>query len=85
MPVPLCFCMAAADARSLQAIDDAGLHLHVRQDVLFRAGKAPTIALFVARKTPPVEGAEIRAPFIIRDEDGVFTPNYQRFRRVMGL
>ena len=45
------FCMAAADARSLQAIDDAGLHLHVRQDVLFRAGKAPTIALFVARKT----------------------------------
>ena len=31
------FCMAAADARSLQAIDDAGLHLHVRQDVLFRA------------------------------------------------
>ena len=79
------FCMAAADTRSLQAITDAGLFLHVHQEVLFRAGRNPTIALFVARKAPPVNGVEVREPFVIRDEEGVFTPGYQTFRQLMGL
>lgn len=79
------FCMAAGDPRSVQAIEDAGLFLHVRQDVLFRAGRDPTIALFVARKEPRFNGLDVRDPFVIRDSEGVFTPNYQQFRRVMGL
>ena len=79
------FCMAAADPRSLEGIEEAGLHLHCQQDVLFRAGRDPTIALYVARKTPKSGGPERRKPFVIRDEAGVFTEEYQRFRRVMGL
>jgi tRNA1Val (adenine37-N6)-methyltransferase len=79
------FCMAAADRRSLQAIEQAGLHLHLRQEVLFRAGREPTIALHLARKTARSGGPEHRAAFVIRDENGEFTSQYHRFRQVMGL
>ena len=80
------FCMAAGDPRSHQAIHDAGLHLHVRQDVLFRAGRPPTIALFVARKFPPVSQTEQREPFVIWGcAEGVFTPEYFAFQKKMGL
>jgi tRNA1Val (adenine37-N6)-methyltransferase len=79
------FCMAAEDPRSKQAIDQAGLHLHVRQHVLFRASKKPTITLFVARKKPSTTGVEQRAPLIIRDAQGVFTEAYQQVRRMLGF
>ena len=79
------FCMAAGDPRSLEAIQAAGLHLHVRQDVLFRAGRPPTIALFVARKFAPKSEPERREPFVIRDAEGAFTPEYVVFQQQMGL
>ena len=79
------FCMAAGDPRSEEAIEEAGLYLHIRQDVLFRAGRKPTIALFLARKMPKSGGPEHREPFVIRDVEGEFTETYQQFRQVMGL
>ena len=79
------FCMAAGDPRSKEAVDKAGLFLHQRQDVLFRAGRAPTIALFMAKRMPPANGVQHLSPFVIRDEQGVFTEQYSAFRRVMGL
>jgi tRNA1(Val) A37 N6-methylase TrmN6 len=77
----LCFCHAAADARPEQAIAQAGLTLLGRQEVIFRAGQPPLIALFTCalagpRQDPPV--------FRIRDDAGRWTEEYLAMRREMG-
>lgn len=75
-------CFAAGDPRAEAAFPAAGLHLRVRQDVLFREGKAPTIALFAATRRPG--STEIRPPLVIRDTEGVWTESYLSVRREMG-
>jgi tRNA1Val (adenine37-N6)-methyltransferase len=76
-----CFCYAAADPRSEQAIASVGLTLVRRQLVYFRAALAPRIALFTCawrgrRADPP--------PLVIRDHAGRWTAEYLRIREEMG-
>jgi len=79
------FCFAAGDPRAEAAGVDAGLHLHIRQDVVFRLHQAPTIALFAARRFPPRDGVELRAALEIRRPDGEWTDAYMAVRRSMGF
>lgn len=75
-----CFCHAAGDTRPEPAVAAAGLTLRYRQDVVFRRGRAPTIALFVAGWG----GARAdRPPLVVREEDGRWTPEYQALRERM--
>jgi len=76
------FCHAAGDPRPEEAIAAAGLHLLLRQDVCFRAARAPTIALFAAGRAPRALSA--RPPLHIRDADGRFTDAYMELREAMG-
>lgn len=75
-----CFCHAAGDKRPEPAVAAAGLTLRYRQDVVFRRGRAPTIALFVAGW-----GGERtdRNPLVVREVDGSWTPEYHAVRRRM--
>lgn len=76
-----CFVHAAADPRPELAVAAAGLRLRHRVDVYFRDGRPPTIALFAASW----EGArEDLPPVVVRDADGVFTPEYLALRVAMG-
>ncbi|MBI3927079.1 MAG: methyltransferase [Armatimonadetes bacterium] len=78
-----CFCHAAADPRPEPAIQSAGLRLLRRQDVVFRAGQPPLIALFTcgfSHQEPPRTAPE----FVIRDENGRWTDEYLAMRREMG-
>jgi tRNA1Val (adenine37-N6)-methyltransferase len=77
----LALCHSAVDPRPELAIAAAGLQLLWRQDVLFRAGRAPTIALFACawegeRDDPP--------PVVVRDRAGRWTEQYLEIRREMG-
>jgi tRNA1Val (adenine37-N6)-methyltransferase len=80
-----CFCHGAADPRPERAVAAAGLRLRTRQDVVFRAGKAPTIALYSADRGP-VDNAlgdasvEHLPPLLIRDEQGRFSAEYRAQR-----
>lgn len=75
-----CFVHAAADTRPEAAVRDAGLTLLCRQDVVFREGLAPTIALF----TCAWEGERVdRAPLVVRDPGGRWTEAYQAVRQKM--
>lgn len=75
-------CFAAGDPRGEPAFDAAGLHLHVRQDVVFRAGQPPMIVLLAGRHVPgPVDR---RPPLVIRDPDGTWTDAYLEVREAMG-
>lgn len=76
-----CFCHAARDLRPEAAVAAAGLRLRTRQDVHFRAGQPPMIALFTcawsgARAAPP--------PLALRDLRGQWTEAYLRIRAEMG-
>lgn len=75
-----CFVHAAADTRPVAAVRDAGLALLCRQDVVFREGQAPTIALY----TCAWEGERVdRAPLVVRDPEGRWTPEYVALRQKM--
>lgn len=75
-------CFAAADPRGVAGIREAGLHLRVRQDVIFRGGQSPLISLFAATRT---EGSfEHRRDFAIRGPDGEWTEQYHDLREEMG-
>jgi tRNA1(Val) A37 N6-methylase TrmN6 len=75
-------CFAAGDARGEPAIAEAGLHLRVRQDVVFRAGQPPMIVLFAATRAPGA--CDRRPPLQIRDAEGVWTEPYLDIRERMG-
>jgi len=76
------FCFAAGDPRPERAVTEAGLHLATRRDVLFRAGRPPTIALFAARRAP---GPLTRPPpLVVRDAQGRWTEAYLDLRASMG-
>ena len=75
-----CLCHAAADPRPEAAIRDAGLTLTMRQDVVFRQGQAPTIALYACAW----EGERVDAPpLVVRDSEGRWTPEYVALRKKM--
>ena len=44
-------CFAGTDPRGEESIKEAGLHLCLRQDIVFRADLPPTITILVAKKT----------------------------------
>jgi len=75
------FVHAAGDPRPEQAIRASGLQLICRRNVCFRAGRKPTIALFVCAW----RGVRQDEPdFVIRDEEGVWTPETLNMRKSMG-
>ncbi len=75
------FCHAAADHRPEEAVAAAGLVLRSRQEVEFRAGQPPTIALFVCSRDGTRQD---RDPVVVRGEDGQWTEHYMAIRREMG-
>lgn len=75
------FCHAGGDPRPEKAIDQAGLTLRARQDVVFRPRQAPTIALFCCG----FGGEREDLPTLhIRGEDGRWTEEYLALREEMG-
>lgn len=78
----LCFCHAASDPRPEQAVEAAGLVLRARQDVIFREGAAPSIALFVTAWKGPRDD---RPPLLIRDFERKWSPQYKTIRCWMGI
>ncbi len=73
---------AALDPRPEAALDAAGLVLLQRTDVVFRRGRAPTIAVFVAGHA----GTPLpRATLVVREADGSWTEEWQALRRDMGM
>jgi len=75
-------CFVAADPRGEPAITAAGLHLKVRQDIVFRADHPALITVFVAQHEPGP--CDRRAPFYIRGADGEWTEPYHDMREAMG-
>jgi tRNA1Val (adenine37-N6)-methyltransferase len=77
-----CFVHSARDLRPELAISDSGLTLLHRQDVIFREGLEPTIALFICgwkgeREDPP--------NLVVRDINGEWTDDYHKMRDEMGV
>lgn len=75
-------CFPAADPRGVAAISAAGLHLRVRQDIVFRPYEPPLISIMVAAHEPGP--TEYRPIFRIRDDAGVWTEPYLDVREEMG-
>ncbi len=82
-----CYVMAAADPRTEEAPAAHGLTVVERYDYVFRAGREPHIATLVcAREEEVAPGAErVTGRLTIRDELGEWTPEYELFRREMGI
>jgi tRNA1(Val) A37 N6-methylase TrmN6 len=74
-------CFAGQDPRGEQALAAAGLFLHRRVDVYFRAKLPPTICILVARRQMSAVQQE---RFTIRDQNGVWTEEYLKMRLEMG-
>ena len=75
-------CFAAADTRGERALAEAGLHLHVRQDVVFRAPEPPLITVLLGRHE--AGPCDRRSPVVIRGPTGDWTEAYLAIRRAMG-
>ena len=77
-----CFCHAAADPRPPRAVAAAGLALLTRQEVIFRHGRPPMIALFVCGRDS--DGPTRELPVIaVRGPGGERTEAYAAVRRAM--
>ena len=76
----LVMCFPAPDARAEAAVDAAGLVLRSRQDVVFREGHPPRLALFICGLGGERQDLE---PITVRDSDGQFTNEYMDVRREM--
>lgn len=75
-----CFCHAAGDPRPPAAVRAAGMALLWRQDVVFRHGQPPTIALFCCAWSGDRED---RPPITVRDRHGELTEPYRALRQTM--
>ncbi len=76
---------AAADARPVPAIADAGLAVDWWCQVFFRSGRLASLALYVARHADePGPGPQLRPPVVLRDRRGRFTQAYSELRRGLG-
>ena len=60
-----------------ESIKEAGLHLCLRQDIVFRADLPPTITI-LARKTP-VEEVDVRDAIVIRNAEGKWTEDFGKY------
>jgi tRNA1(Val) A37 N6-methylase TrmN6 len=76
-----CFCHAAADPRPEAAVAAAGLSLRARQEVIFRQGRRPVIALYEAALEPGPLAQ--RPPLVVRRADGERAEGYRAVRRDM--
>ncbi len=76
------FVHAASDPRPELAIQDAGLVLNQRREVLFRDGRPPTISIFKCSFSGNRRDAE---PFVMRTADGEWGPDRQRMRLSLGF
>lgn len=76
-----CFVHAAKDPRPEPAVQQAGLVILERRDVVFRADQPPLIALYTCAHHGPRRDA---ANFIIRGADGRWTDDYLAMRKNMG-
>ena len=75
------FCHSASDERPEKAVAEAGLVLRARQDVVFRHGQAPMIALFTCARSGERNDPK---PLWIRDENQEWTDAYLKIRGEMG-
>lgn len=75
-------CHAGNDPRLEDAMVQQGLHIAVRQDIIFREGKSPTISIVACRKTPTPR--EDWTPIVIRDQNNQETEQYNALRADMG-
>ena len=75
-------CHAGNDPRLEDAMREAGLHVIVRQDVVFREGKAPTISIVACQKShsPRQQWRDI----VIQDQEGNEMDYYNSIREEMG-
>lgn len=76
-----CFCHMTSDPRPVPAVAAAGLTLLSKQEIVFREGRAPLIALFTCgwegqRRDPD--------PIVVRHADGRPTSAYQELLRGFG-
>ncbi len=76
-----CFCHMATDPRPEQAISESGLTLLARQEVFFREGRAPLIALFSCGWSGVRNDPE---PLVLRRADGSWSQAYLALRRELG-
>ncbi len=75
-------CFPAGDPRGEAGLIDAGFHVRIRQDVVFRHGQDPLLALYAAKRTPGPR--EDRPVFHIRDATREWTEPYLAVREQMG-
>jgi tRNA1Val (adenine37-N6)-methyltransferase len=78
-----CFCHAAADGRPERAVHKAGLSILTRQDVVFRQGRPPTIALFTCALHQGVR--QDLPPLIVRLAGGQRSAAYHGVRRALNI
>jgi tRNA1Val (adenine37-N6)-methyltransferase len=74
--------------RALQALDETGLKLIRRRDILFKEGDTPLITLFAASRAadiPSTYQAFIEPPLTIRTKDGGVDPEYSAIRMSFGF
>lgn len=74
--------------RALAAVDDAGLKLVRRRDVIFKEGEPPLITLFAASRAadlPATYLPSIEPPLTIRDRAGATPPEYSAIRLSFGF
>ncbi len=74
--------------RALHAIDDAGLKLIRRRDVIFKEGETPLITLFAATRATDIPSTYepfVEPPLTIRTRDGGVDPEYSAIRLSFGF
>ena len=74
--------------RALRAVEDAGLTLIRRRDIIFKEGAAPLIAVFAASRAediPRQYQAFVEPPLTIRTRDGGTDPEYSAIRLSFGF
>ena len=77
-----CFCHNAGDGRPARAVEQAGLAVLSRQEVLFRHGRPPLLALYRCGREGNVSTP---APLTVRGADGMWTMELMAVRHFMGL
>ena len=76
-------CHAGTDLRTEDAMTNAGLHIAIRQDIIFREGKSPTLTILACRRFNDHIRLD-RNPILIRDIDGNTMDFYDSIREEMG-
>ncbi|HEY0372201.1 MAG TPA: methyltransferase [Thermoanaerobaculia bacterium] len=75
-------------ARAIDAVNEAGLKLVRRRDVIFKEGEPPLITLFAASRAtdiPATYATLVEPPLTIRTPDGGVDPEYSAIRLSFGF